>query len=248
MHLTDGLGIEGILNMLWIVLVFIIHCVTAFVLSYCFDTAKLWKDDEEPSIRMPSIYDLPDDCDRYTMEKYINKQIIPAHNYFSLKSEIKGMQNYEHESIVVYLVVHTVSTLLIGFSLFKMDIMPKFLCVALPLVVCVAASFLENLIYKKSKFVICSNRRNATSLKKEYDEWKERNNRVIEQQNREHLDLRFTGFEIDEEDDLNNFVISEHCYYLKVIHNTVKRRYYVRKCITFICGAIYILFIMRVPD
>lgn len=229
--------------MMWIVIAaFIVHCITAFLLSYCFDTAELWEDDKAPAVRTPSIYDLPEDCGRCTINKYINEQIVPAHKYFSLKSEIENMQNTEYEPIIVYLVAHTVPTVLIGYSLFEMDVMPRFLCFAIPLIACIALTLLAHLIYKKSRLVICSNGESKVSMRKHYDEAKEHHERVLSDK------FRFTEFEIDEETDFNNFVINQHYFYLSIIHSTVEKRYFVRKALYFICTAIYILFIMRTPD
>ena len=230
--------------MMWIVVaIFVVHCVTAFLLSYCFDTAELWKDDDKPTIRTPSIYDLPEECSRHTMNNYINEQIVPAHKYFLLKSEIENMQDREGiEEILVYFVVHIVPTALIGYSLVEMDVMPKILCIILPLIVCIVLSFLAHLIYTKSRLVICSNGESKASMRKRYDEMKERHERIVGNQ------FSFTEFEIEEEADFNSYTINKHYDYLSIIHTTVKRRYYVKKALYYICGAIYILFIMKTPD
>ena len=234
--------------MWFVVIVFIVHCVTAFFLSYCFDAAELWKDDEKPTLKTPSVYDLTKDCDRHTIQKYIDEQIIPARDYFSLNHSIENMQDDGVEPVIVYGAAHIVPSVLIGYSLFKMDVMPKFLCFIIPLIVCIAFSFLAHLIYKKSRLVIYSNRENRASLRKEYDIYKECHERSTESKDSEHSNFRYTGFKTDEEADFNNFIIYRHNSYLECVHITVKRRYYVRKCFSFVCFIIYALFIMRVPD
>ena len=216
-----------------------IYLFVAFVLMYCTDEAHIWKDNREIRLKKPSIHDLEGIEDKYILNKYIENTLIPAHNYFALKSRIDKIQDKDStEGCLTTITLEIFSFLFVVRSAANMIPNGKFfdipkvlytiLLFAITLGLCILGRYLIKILYT-NKFMILSFGLDIEDL---------RNGFVSEE----------SEFGLDEEKQFNNYVILRHYHYLLFIEDTVQFRHSVYKIFSVVAGIVYFLFFMQIPD
>ena len=209
----------------------VVHLILAFILMYCSDNAKMWKDGTI-YVENPSVYNLKKLEDKHKVNEYVERVIKPSHHYFILKKSIESHNDADGLSCVILqafsflLIVRNVS------KKFPNQTLPKILyliiVIAICLAVCCLGCYLVWMLYKKC-FAIDSFRYSREDLEKQF---------VYDGD----------GFDISEEDAFNNYIIMCHYEYLRSIEDTVIFRKCIMKVITWVSTIIYILFFWKEPN
>ena len=63
-----------------LILPILMHCIVCILINYSFDRPSL--PDNSKALSMPSVRDLSEDSSLYEIDTYVQKEIIPAHDYF----------------------------------------------------------------------------------------------------------------------------------------------------------------------
>ena len=218
--------------MLEVIICLVLHCAMSLVLKYCYDEERIWHNDEEsPNLHMPTLRDLDKKCDIYDQQRYVEKVIIPSHDYFSCVSDIESSQKNES---LLQLMCWTPTFLLLVNAFRKSQITPYiWLNIIIAIIVYALIILIVSVIYNRTALKLGMFTSSISDIKKHfYDIW-------------EHYGW---DFDISEEAALNNFIIERHHGYISCVKHTIDRRYRVKKVVEAIAGTIYILFIWRIPN
>lgn len=218
--------------MLEVVICSVLHCVMSLVLKYCYDKEIIWHNNEKaPNLHMPKLHDLDENCNVYDQQRYVEKVIIPANNYFSAISDIEKSQ--ENDSLL-QLMCWTPTFLLLVNAFRKSQITPYiWLNIIIAIIVYALIILIVSAIYNRTKFKLGMFTASISDIKNHFYDIKE------------HCDWEF---DTSEEAALNRFIIERHYSYINCVKHTINKRYRTKKVIETIAGCIYILFIMRIPD
>lgn len=218
--------------MLEVIICLVLHCVMSLVLKYCYDEEKIWHNDEiAPNLHMPKLHDLDENCSVYDQQRYVEKVIIPAHNYFSAVSDIEASQNNEP---LLELMCWTPTFLLVVNAFRKTQITPYiWLNIVIAIVVYALIILLVSAIYNRTRLKLGTFKLSVSDIEKRYHDIK---------------DICSWEFDLSEENALNNFIIESHHSYISCVKHTIDKRYRVKKVVEAIAGWIYILFIWRIPN
>lgn len=226
------------MTILWFIVALAAHFFIAFILMHCFDSAQIWKNDNEINLYKPSIYDL-EDCDTEQMariDNYVENVIKPAHHYFILRKRIEMCQensgcSNELSGIILQLfslffVIKSAMKAFPNDKFFQLsDILYIIIIVAAALVICCSGCYITRRIYNK-KFALENYQFNERELKQEFvydaDEYNISENRAFQ-----------------------NYVIMNHYRYLLFIESDVQFRYVIRRIILGISAILYFLFFFR---
>ncbi len=216
-----------------LIIAIVAHLLTALLLMYSCDTAELWKDNVEIPLRQPSIHDLNNSADKYSINEYVKEIVCPSYYYFILKREIEELQ--EDRAVLAGITLQAFSFIFILKCATKVipnhDLSKSLygiLIISLSLIVCCLGCYIIYKLYNKH----CSIRNFSISieeLKKQF-----------------HYDKN--GFDISEEDAFNNFIIYHHHNYLRFIEDSVRRRNGIKKILVKIGIIVYFLFFFHAPD
>lgn len=69
----------------WLV-AFAVYCLAV---SYIDDGPKYWEDPLAET-RKASVYDLPEDVDLFTIDRYVKEHILPSERYYALRNELEN--------------------------------------------------------------------------------------------------------------------------------------------------------------
>ena len=217
--------------MLEVIICLVLHCAMSFVLKYCYDKEIIWHNNENsPNLHMPKLHDLDKNCDVYDQQRYVEKVIIPSHDYFSKVADIKSFQ--ENESFYM-LVCYAPMLLLVANAFRKAQITQYILLnVAIGIIVYALIIFIVSVIYNRTSLKLGTFTLSVSDIEKRYHNIKEN-----------------SGWDsgLSEKNTLNNFIIEMHHNYIGCVYHKIEKRYRVRKVVESIAGWIYFLFIMRVP-
>lgn len=211
----------------------VIHFIMSYVLIYCSDNAKIWKNDKEISVCKPSIYDLPDTSDKHIVNEYIEKVINPAHHYFILRKNIESKQD-STETWLVRIILHLFSLFFViskSTEVFPNLHLPKFLYLIIVTLACLCVCWLGcyfiYLFYKRN-FAIRGYNLSQEDIVKLFV------------YNKEH------GF--TQKVALNNYTIMLHYSYLRSIESSVMFRHTMLKMLSCVAAIIYFLCFMQTPN
>ncbi len=222
------------MNLFWVFLWFVIHCLTYALQKYCNDGPHFSRG-QVSGLRMPSIYDLEESTDRYTTDKYVKKVICPSHNYFILEKKLLPDSD---SGFLAQLILQSGSFICILRSLFNYlnaqgvynnnKIVWIIFTIVVPLVACILFRYGIHLLYK------------ATLSVPEYSysqDWLH--------EHFQHLDR---DFPVSEARAFQNFVINEYYDYLLMIESTMSKRKVLSGFINTVATIIYVLFFFRVES
>ena len=211
------------MEILFIILIYIFHCFTAFSLIYSSDEAKIWGDGCEKNLTMPTIDDWEtkhpqeefDYSWKYERKKYIEKTICSAHHYFLLRKEI--YYNQSVDNFTTGFILQLFSLTMLTQMIVKTEVIKTWILAAiLSVLICFVGCSAVGLVYRKSK--ICKG-------------------------------IRIKHFNYEEYKDCSNDVfIQVHYEYLLSIKATVCFRANIDKILNKASFIIYLLFFFRVPN
>lgn len=212
------------------------HYLTAFVLMYCCDNVKLWKDDESIYLYKPAVYDLNNtDFRMFIVDKYVDNIINPAYHYFILRKEVEetcGGEEFAYGFILqlpsLLFVMNYIKRLLPEILI---NGMPKLISIIMILVIslipCIIGCYIVWKIYN-SKFSLPEFYYSNKMLKERF---------VYEGSD---FDKEY-GLEIDTA--FNHYVILKHYEFILSLIDKVRFRKAVRRIISGLCVLIWLLFI-----
>lgn len=215
-----------------VIICLVLHCAVSFVLKYCYDEEKIWHNDEiAPHLRMPKLQDLEKECGVYDQQRYVDKVIIPSHDYFSVVSDVNTYQDNEP---MLQLMAWLPTFLLVPNAFRRAELFPYiWLDIVIGIIACILITVIVSMIYNRTRLKLGTFELSVSDIKNDF-----------------YYIKNHGGFEFDlsDTDALNNFIIEKHYDYIRCILYTVEKRYRVKKVVEVIAGLIYFLFIMRIPD
>ena len=217
------------MDILYLIVWFLIHCFTAFLLAYSNDNVKLWKSNNEIRLKEPSLYDL-DLYDMLKVHRYVEDIIKPSHHYFVLRSTIEK-QNKDDSRYGAAIILQASSLLfVIKYMREVFPLLNYFTASVISVIACGIGCLIVSIVYQKSHFSIANF---------DYNEQDLRNSFVYDES---EYPL------ISEETAFNNFVINKHYHYLLSIESAVWFRSTIKKTLYALSAIIYILFFFRYPN
>lgn len=215
--------------MISVLIWFALFCCSYSVALYVYDYPD-FPQNLDYSPRKASVYDLPDNASRYTIEKYIKDQILPSEYYFSLRNEYETANESSNFAEKLFLII--VPSLLL---LKQIIVLLKQFGILMLIVGCistVAFLFIIGWIIRKiytSNFSIPRFPTNTISLRKALN----------------NLDDEYeVGLDIAK----SNYVTKVLYCYFDQIHETMQKRISLASVVSWICGIVYFLFFFRIPN
>lgn len=206
----------------------VVFCVSFFVMLYVMDRPDYFEG-ISVSPRKASIYDLPENTSRATVDKYINDQIIPAANYFSMRYDFDAAEDSSDVFISLFMIL--APAILLLRSVFRWLAEENTSTIigacAVSIVLCVIFALIIKKIYDTYLSV--------PSLKDRYDD------PISYVKNTEdEFDVGFTRC-------CENRMTLVYCAYCYKIEKTMRKRIALKSVVVSICTVIYILFFFRNP-
>ena len=90
--------------MISVLIWFALFCCSYSVALYVYDYPD-FPQNLDYSPRKASVYDLPDNASRYTIEKYVKDQILPSEYYFSLRNEYETANESSNFAEKLFLII-----------------------------------------------------------------------------------------------------------------------------------------------
>lgn len=229
--------------MLIAILMFLLHCFTAFAFIYSYDKADIKLDienGENATIKMPKLEDLQEEellivsendsvdeiarkqrvnegirrRNKEQRQKYIDDVINPAIRYFSLRKDIEYCQS-EYRSVLSPIIMQLFSLLCCSRMLISINTFDSWiLTILFVATICTISSLIIHWIYKNK----CHNIRMGG--------------------------YEFIGYELPQH---SNHIICNHIEFLYSIKETVWFRYSIRKIFYGVTSIIFLLF-LPMPD
>ena len=163
------------------IIAFVLHCVTAFVIDYVYDTPNVYGNNKEPKIHQPKLDDLLfeeivciseedsyEEIDRknrtnlinsrwakHKSKEYVEKVINPAYNYFRILNNIKHYQAVSDFPYFGNFILRISTVLIIAFSLYMLESVESFfLCLIISIIPCGISAWMVHLWYKHSSYTV----------------------------------------------------------------------------------------------
>ena len=216
------------MDILYLIIWFLVHLLTAFLCSYSLDSVKIWKD-KEIRLKEPSLYDL-DLSDLLKVHSYVENIIKPSHHYFVLRNTIEA-KTKDNSGYGSQFILQASSLLfVIKYMREAFPLLNYFVASVISVIVCVVGYLIVSMVYQKSNFSIAKFNYGEQDLKNEF----------VYDESEYSLISKDAAF--------NNFVINKHYRYLLSIEGTVWHRATIRKILFALAAIIYVLFFMQYPN
>ena len=249
---------------IFLIILIIAMCGTAFLLHFCYDTVHIWGNNLTKELLQPSLSDLieeesekfskadpPEEIERkqrineivsYNNERkrreYVEKIISPSYYYLKLLKAVELANNITTGENVAFFILPLYLILFTSKILFKLNVSEKFwLCTIIALLTCVFVMWVSFVIYKKTPLAI-----------KKYNEDLLR---LEERLSIEYDNNKASGkleHNISKRHFVNNCIIENHSKYIFSIKETCFFRAHTRKTLNIIATIIYFLFFFRLPE
>ena len=222
-------------------MILIIFCVlyfgvVAFVLGYCFDEVDINALERISNTKVPTVLDAQLTND-YDLQKYIDKVIIPAHEFRNLKHEINNLQSRDDNLLAGWFSLDGFGVLLMSFQIHSVFSIHWTLCCLISIGICIPISLIVSMLYKKSKLAIKEFGYKPEEFKDQYETYYKRS----------YID-NYREYKINDKQLWNIYVIDFQSSYLSSLRETVVFRHSCRKIIGVIAFLIYILFFLQIPE
>ena len=232
-----------------LVISFFLHLGITFLLQFSYEKAEIWGSDV-PNLHQPKLDELQEenlldisstDTDEEKVrkervnncikrennekrQKYVDKIISPAYNYFRVKNEIDDYQNDRSDGCTAFCILQFPTIALMTYALFCLEFTESIiLCIVIAIIPCLIGDWVISFIYARTKLPIEDFEDDLDLAKKQYEHsynyYKER---------------EMLEFNISKEDFINIEIIKEHNAYLQSIKQTVIMRYVLRKIISIV--------------
>lgn len=215
--------------MISVLIWFALFCCSYSVALYVYDYPD-FPQNLDYSPRKASVFDLPDNASRFTLEKYVKDQILPSEYFFSLRNEYETDNKSSNFAVKLFLII--VPSLLL---LKQIIVLLKQFGILILIVGCISTvaflfiiGWIINKIYT-ANFSIPRFPTNTISLRKALN----------------NLDDEYeVGLDIAK----SNYVTKVLYSYFDQIHETMQKRIALASMVSWICGIVYIIFFFRIPS
>jgi hypothetical protein len=180
----------------------ILSAITCCLFVYGTNTANIEKFD----IRKPSVYDLDDDCSRTTINDYVNEVILKYNEYITIKSEILKLRESPLDILCMFLSIAYFPIIIRGVMItfegirFWVAIVLGVIITAILLVICYLLTMRFTITDKFSL--------TERDMINEYHEFTKK-----------------PYFPIDERQDISNFIMGKHHWFLFFAQKREKDRH-----------------------
>ncbi len=208
-----------------------VHCVMCFLLQYSVDEPR-YKYGKVHDLEMPSVRDLDNTSNRYTVDDYVAKVICPANNYFVLDGKLQYRSNLGSIFKVIILsssYFHTLFDLhnyLSSFGLYSKNNWGFIIAISACTIAYALLCFLIAMLYEL-KFTIRQYPLSPKELKDRF------------------LQCSGTVYPVTEKRAFQNFAIMTYYDYLLGIEKSIKRRRIVLYCTSSIATVLLITGLLR---